>query len=281
MNLQAEDQNGSRLRRQSMQAGFWILLIAVLWTLDTLTKMQLLRRRGIDPDLFPLITEQLTSAAGVLAMVGFVAWWLNHFPIRKASPVSTIAGHLVGSVVFTLGHYTIMIALRKLMYFLNGLSYGWPASLMSNLTFEYQKDIKIYIGIVIVITVYRLFLGGENRLQVKPRTNQKILVQTGSGEAVLRYDQIDFLESARNYIVVHASNREYLVRNTMSDLLSKLTGKDFVRSHRSYAVNLNKVEEIRPTQSGHVIRVTGGREIPLSRNYRDEFRQKLTESGET
>jgi len=281
MNAQAEKKDASRLRRRSMHAGFWILLIAVLWTLDTLTKIQLLQRRGVDPDLFPLIAEQLTSAAGVLAMIGFVAWWLNHFPIRKASPVSTIAGHIVGSVVFSLGHYTVMIALRKLMYFLNGLSYGWPASLMSNLIFEYQKDVKIYIGIVIVITVYRLYLGGENRLQIKPKSNQKILVQTGSGETVLHYDQIDFLESARNYIVVHANAREYLVRNTMSDLLSKLTGKDFVRSHRSYAVNLNKVEEIRPTQSGHVVRIVSGKEIPLSRNYRDKFRQKLAESGES
>ena len=272
-----ETSNSDRfyLRRRLLEAGFWIVLIALLWTLDTLTKMALRERTGFGLDDFRLIVEQATSAVGALVMVPFVAWWLNHFPIRRATPFSTIAGHLLGSVVFSLGHYTVLILLRKAVFFLDGRAYGSPISLISNLVFEYQKDIKIYLGIVVIITIYRMFLGGENRLQLRPRSAQKILVQTGSGESVLRYDQIDYLESARNYVVVHAGEREYLVRNTMSALLEKLADGDFVRSHRSFAVNLAKVDEIRSTDSGNAIRLSGGREIPLSRSYRDSFKAHL------
>ena len=263
------------LRRRLLEAGFWIVLIGLLWTLDTLTQMALRTRTGVGLDDFRLITEQATSAAGALVMVPFVAWWLNHFPIRKAAPFSTIAGHIVGSAIFSLGHYTVLILLRKVVFFLDGRTYGTPISLISNLLFEYQKDIKIYLGVVIIIAIYRMFLGGENRLQLRPKSAQKILVQTGSGESVLRYDQIDYLESARNYVVVHAGEREYLVRNTMSALLEKLVDGDFVRSHRSFAVNLAKVDEVRSTDSGSSIKLADGQEIPLSRSYRETFKERL------
>ena len=177
--------------------------------------------------------------------------------------------------MFSLGHYTVMILLRQVTYPLFGREYGSPASLLSNLIFEYQKDIKIYLGIVVIVTIYRMFLGGENRLRLRPRSDRKILVQTGSGQAVISYDQIDLLESARNYVVVHAEGREYLVRDTMSALLDKLVDGNIVRSHRSFAINLDRVKELRSTDSGEVVRLEGGRDVPLSRRYRDEFKAAL------
>jgi hypothetical protein len=261
--------------RRFFEAAFWMVLITVLWTLDTLTKLRLRERTGVGLDDFRLIAEQATSAAGVLVMVGFVAWWMNHFPIRRGALLSTAVGHLVGSALFSLGHYAIQITLREIVYPLFDREYGSPVSLLSNLIFEYQKDVKVYVGVVAIIAMYRLFLGGENRLQVRPRAAQKILVQTGSGEAMLSYDQIDYLEAARNYVVVHAGDREYLVRTTMSKLIDRLANDEFVRSHRSFAVNLAKVDEVRSQDSGYLIRLTGGQEIPLSRSYRDEFRQRM------
>lgn len=276
MNTRDGDRTGEALRQRMLHVGFWILLLSVLWTLDTLTKLEVRNRTGVGLDDFRLIAEQATSAAGVLVMVLFVAWWLHHFPIRRGALFRTIAGHILGSAIFSVGHYAIQITLRKIVYLMFDKVHGAPASLLSNLLFEYQKDIKIYLGIVVIIAIYRMFLGGENRLQVRPRSARKILVQTGSGETVLRYDQIDYLESARNYVVVHAGDREYLIRNTMSGLLDKLSDADFVRTHRSFAVNLNKVEEIKAVDSGHVVRIAGGRELPLSRSYRDTFKEQLS-----
>ena len=279
MNPDGDNGERSPWRTRLWLAGFWAALVSVLWTLDTLTQLALRERTGLGLDDFRLFAEQATSAAGVLAMVAFVGWWLNHFPIRFDARFRTmssmILGHVIGSIAFSLGHYSVMILLRRLLYPAFGREYGSPASLLSNLVFEYQKDIKIYLGIVVIITIYRMFLGGENRLRVRPRADRRILVQTGSGQAVLSYAQIDFLESARNYVVVHANGREYLVRNTMSALLDTLADGNIVRSHRSFAVNLDRVEEIRGTDSGLVVRIRGGREIPLSRSYRDRFRAAL------
>ena len=63
--------------------------------------------------------------------------------------------------------------------------------------------------------IYRNFLGGKSRLQVRPAAAQRILVQTGSGKSLIKYDQIEYLESAPNDVVVHSGGREFLVRDTM------------------------------------------------------------------
>jgi hypothetical protein len=276
MDETAEKTDKSHLRRRALEIFFWIATIALLWTLDTLTKLQIRERTGVGLDDFRLYAEQVTSAAGVLGMVAFVAWWMNHFPLRRSGIPGTILGHVIGSVIFSLGHYTIMVGLRAIVYPLFGRNFGSPVSLWSNLVFEYQKDLKIYAGIVVIIAMYRLFLGGENRLQVRPRSAQKILVQTGSGEAVIAYDRIDYLESARNYVVVHADDREYLVRSSLSGLLERLAADNFVRSHRSFAVNLDKVTEIRHSDAGHVIHLNNGSTVPLSRSFRDQFKARMT-----
>ena len=103
------------------------------------------------------------------------------------------------------------------------------------------------------------------------------MVQTGNGETIVRFDQIDYLEAARNYVVVHADEQEYLVRDTLGNLEKKLTGGHFARTHRSFIINLDRIAEIRPTDVGkHLIRLAGGAEVPLSRGYRNRFKSQLS-----
>lgn len=63
----------------------------------------------------------------------------------------------------------------------------------------------------------------------------------------------------------------------MSGLLDKLAEGRFARSYRSYATNLDKIAEIITADSGHMVRLTGGSEVPLSRNYRSDFKAQLVQ----
>ncbi len=92
---------------------------------------------------------------------------------------------------------------------------------------------------------------------------------------MLRFDQIDYLEATRNYIAVHAADREYVVRDTMANLMLKLAGGPFARTHRSFIVNVDRIKEIRYVDSKQRIFLRNGKSIPLSRSYRDEFNAKL------
>ena len=100
-----------------------------------------------------------------------------------------------------------------------------------------------------------------------------LVVQTGKGETIVRRDDIESLEAARNYVTVSTGERDFLVRNTLSKLEQQLAPGQIVRTHRSYLVNIDKIDEILSTDSGsYQIRLRSGKTIPLSRGYRDSFR---------
>jgi two-component system LytT family response regulator len=143
-----------------------------------------------------------------------------------------------------------------------------------NLVVEYQKDIKVYFGIVVVATAYQFYCRARPKPQAAP--TDRLVVQTGTAERILRLEQVEFLAAARNYVSVHAEGREYIVRETMNSLGRRLPGAQFVRTHRSFIVNVDKVREVRNVDSQLQVVLHSGQVIPLSRGYRDGFRSMLS-----
>ncbi len=260
------------LPRRSLEIAGWVLLVSLLWGTDLLVKMAERDQAGVGKDDFRLIAEQATSAVAVLVMVPFVIRWLRTFPLERGAWVPAIVGHTFGSVVFATGHYTLMVLIRAVVYGLSDIDYVWREPFFSNLVLEYQKDIKIYLGIIAVVVAYRRLARKKDRQDSAVDRDGRLLVQTGSGSTVLRFTEIEYLEAARNYVAVHAGGREYLVRETMANLESRLPRALFARTHRSYIVNIDKVSEIRTADSKQRIALDSGAEVPLSRSYSETFR---------
>ena len=266
--------NKSRLRFWLEVAG-WIGLVTLLWGTDMLAKLSVRDQAGVGKDTFRLVSEQVTSGIAVLVMILFLVQWLRLFPPRLNEWPRTIVGHTIGSVIFAFGHFALMVALRIPWYAFSGRNYIWRDPFVSNLIVEYQKDIKIYIGFVVVIVAYQHYR--RSKVAVVHSRADRLIVQTGSGDTLLRLEQIDYLEAARNYIAVHAGGREYIIRETMSKVMQRLSGGSFARTHRSYIVNIDKIREIRTVDSGQRIFLHNGNDVPLSRNYRDQFTQIISE----
>jgi hypothetical protein len=228
---------------------------------------------GVGKDTFRLVSEQVTSAAAVLVMILFLVQWLKLFPIRMADWPRVVIGHTIGSIIFAFGHFVLMLALRIPWYALNERTFVWRQSFVSNLILEYQKDIKIYIGFVIVISAYQYYR--RSRTSAPQSHVDRLIVQTGTSDSVLRLEEIDYLEAARNYILVHAGGREYMIRDTMTNVVRRLSSGPFVRTHRSFIVNIDKIKEIRTVDAGQRVILTSGEDVPLSRGYREGFTQKI------
>ncbi|MDD2957938.1 MAG: LytTR family DNA-binding domain-containing protein [Lachnospiraceae bacterium] len=79
------------------------------------------------------------------------------------------------------------------------------------------------------------------------------------------YDSICCLESRRNKICISQNSGEHLeIYSTMQEMEQKLKGhSEFVRTHRSYMVNLRYIREI----SSEEIILSFGERIPLSKKY--------------
>ena len=260
--------------RRLFEAGFFAALITLLWWMDTVTQFKVFgTREGFDA--FRLVVHQVTSATVVFLLVPAVAWWLSVFPLQRDRVWQALIGHAVGTVLFAALHYFGMVLLRWAVYSVFGRQFIFSDYWFANLVFEYQKDLKIYLGTVAIIAGYRYYRRHEaSAVQTRP---DRLIVQTGSGEAVVRQDDIEYLEAARNYVVVGTGEKEYLVRETLSRLEQTLAPEQIVRTHRSYLVNVDRISEIRARDSGgHEIRMNSGKRVPLSRGYREQFKSHIT-----
>jgi two-component system LytT family response regulator len=108
--------------------------------------------------------------------------------------------------------------------------------------------------------------GYLDRFAVKS-VGKTIFVATGS---------IDWIETAGNYVCLHAANETHLVRATMNQLESQLDPRRFVRIHRSTMVRIEAVKEIQPLFNGdQSVILANGDKVVLSRSYREKAQAAL------
>ena len=91
----------------------------------------------------------------------------------------------------------------------------------------------------------------------------KYYIISVSGEKKkINYDDIIYFESMGHYIVFHLENTEYDYKYNISDLCHDLAGTEFIRTHRSYVVNIKYIEKITRNEC----QLIGNIKVPLSRN---------------
>jgi two-component system LytT family response regulator len=107
----------------------------------------------------------------------------------------------------------------------------------------------------------------------------QLLIPDRGQTHVVRCTDIDWLEAADNYVNVHAKGRELLMRRTLAALLEDL-GPAFVRTHRSAAVALERVDKLRLRDKGKaVVMLSNGEEVPCSPRHRLVVMQRMQNSS--
>lgn len=103
----------------------------------------------------------------------------------------------------------------------------------------------------------------------------KLLVPERSGTRVVPVADIQWIETADNYVVLHTGTGQPLLRQTLTHLLGQL-GERFVRCHRRAAVQVALVERVVPLDKGDCeLVLRGGAVVPCSRQYRQAVLERL------
>ena len=98
---------------------------------------------------------------------------------------------------------------------------------------------------------------------------RRISVRVGDRVRLIALADVEFLEAARNYVRLHSGGKSALTREALGALETRLDPDSFARTHRSYIVNLEHVEEIRRLGSDRwTVVMRSGAQVPLSRSYR-------------
>lgn len=99
---------------------------------------------------------------------------------------------------------------------------------------------------------------------------QDRLVIRAKGRIVfLNLDEIDWIEASANYVRLNVGRESHLVRETIGRIAERLNPSHFVRIHRSTIVDVRKIKELIPVNSGeYIVVLTSGKELSCSRGYR-------------
>lgn len=88
-----------------------------------------------------------------------------------------------------------------------------------------------------------------------------IIVGSAGEKMKLQLSDVAYVEALGHYIRIHMEGGSLEVKRNLNDI-AKEFGKDFIATHRSYLVNINRIERI--TRTDCIL--SGGEKVPISRN---------------
>ncbi len=86
----------------------------------------------------------------------------------------------------------------------------------------------------------------------------------------VKYEDIVYIEGLKDYVIIRQNDNRVITLQTMKSLEDKLPQQLFKRIHRSYIVNVNKINAV----VGNMIEITEkgqAKHIPIGKNYREEL----------
>ena len=94
----------------------------------------------------------------------------------------------------------------------------------------------------------------------------RLLIRDRSDVHVVPVETIDYIEARDDYVAVHAGGKTYLKLERLAALADRLDPHRFVRVHRSYIVNVDRLSRIELyARDSRILFLRDGTKIPLSR----------------
>lgn len=97
-----------------------------------------------------------------------------------------------------------------------------------------------------------------------------ILIKDGYKSVKLYNYEIIFLKTDNNYVEIYTDKTLYIERISLENMLETINSDRFMKVHRSFAVNLDHVKELKSREL-----IIGRHLIPVSRKYYKDFKEKF------
>ncbi len=93
----------------------------------------------------------------------------------------------------------------------------------------------------------------------------------------VKFSEVLYIEGLKDYVIIRTEKGRIITLQTMRGLEEKLPPRYFRRIHRSYIVNVDKIEAIMGN-AVEIIEKGQTRHLPIGKNYRDEFLKIIEEN---
>jgi len=275
------------VKRRYWEVILWMAYLSLALFANTVVALFDLERTNSSFQTWEPIVWEATSNGVQGLLIFLILRFDRRFPISLSTWRKSLLAHTLFVPVFSLFHVTGMYWLRVGIYKVigNNSGYQW-ANWWTEFSYEYLKDFRTYFLYLTMIYLYRFILRrlqgeaeflSEGREEVEPiAVTDRFLIKKLGREFLVRVDDIDWIESAGNYVNLHVGTRVYPLRETMANMADRLAAQGFQRVHRSSIVNLDRITEIVPfdTGDGEALLASGVR-VPVSRRYRKKLKEWL------
>jgi len=121
------------------------------------------------------------------------------------------------------------------------------------------KEIEITIELAV-----NQYINEQDVTQIKPFEPYIFVKAKNFSAYKILYDEILFLEAYDSYCFVYTNKDKILVSSTLKELETSIKSPRFIRVHRSFMINLDKVEGVK-----NLSIIIGKHEIPIGKSYKD------------
>jgi two-component system LytT family response regulator len=104
----------------------------------------------------------------------------------------------------------------------------------------------------------------------RPSRVRRLAARTGERVVFVSTEDVDWVEAAGNYVILHVGNATHILRDTMGSLEEQLSGGPFMRVSRSAILNLQRVKELQSVAPGeHTAILLNGQRVTVTRSIRE------------
>jgi two-component system LytT family response regulator len=129
----------------------------------------------------------------------------------------------------------------------------------------YERFLKAVTKARELILLRRAALALSTKEETAPSSGY-IFVKSDYKQVRIDFSEILYIEGLKDYIKIYNGEKPVITQMSMKSISEKLPEKDFMRVHRSFIINVHRIQYV---QRMH-IRV-GNKDIPIGENYRDQF----------
>ena len=194
--------------------------------------------------------------------------------------LNEISSEQMPTVVFTSAYdeYAIRaFEAHALDYLLKPFDHRRLHNALERVRAEFRKTREREITQRILGLLAQVKSGSET--QLASTYDDRIVIKANGRVVFLDLDTIDWVEAAANYVRFNVGKESYLFRETISRVAERLDPKHFLRIHRSTIVNIRKIKELIPVNSGeYVVVLKSGKELSCSRGHRTALHE-IVERG--
>jgi len=102
---------------------------------------------------------------------------------------------------------------------------------------------------------------------------ERFMVKLHDKIIFIKINDVDWIESAGNYVRLHIGKENYLLRETMNNIEKKLDPGKFMRIHRSSIVNIDRIQELQSWFNGdYCVILNTGDKLTLGKKYKELFK---------